>query len=52
MEDSRDFRMPIPAMTITDYPAISYRAVHFDVKHHWTEWNIIIVPLIVWHDIK
>ena len=34
MEDSRDFRMPIPAMTITDYPAISYRAVHFDVKHH------------------
>ncbi|KAA4708256.1 family 20 glycosylhydrolase, partial [Bacteroides intestinalis] len=34
MEDSRDFRIPIPEMTITDYPAISYRAVHFDVKHH------------------
>lgn len=34
MEDSRDFNVPIPAMLITDYPAISYRAVHFDVKHH------------------
>ena len=34
MEDSRDFNLPIPAMQITDYPAISYRAVHFDVKHH------------------
>lgn len=34
MEDSRDFNTPIPAMQITDYPSISYRAVHFDVKHH------------------
>lgn len=34
MEDSRDFNVLIPAMQITDYPAISYRAVHFDVKHH------------------
>lgn len=34
MEDSRDFNIPIPSMRITDYPAISYRAVHFDVKHH------------------
>lgn len=34
MEDSRDFNVPIPAMQIIDYPAISYRAVHFDVKHH------------------
>ena len=34
LEDSRDFNVPIPAMLITDYPAISYRAVHFDVKHH------------------
>lgn len=34
MEDSRDFNILIPPMKITDYPAISYRAVHFDVKHH------------------
>lgn len=34
MEDSRDFNILIPAMLIIDYPAISYRAVHFDVKHH------------------
>lgn len=34
MEDSRDFNVLIPAMQITDYPAISYRAVHFDTKHH------------------
>jgi len=24
----------IPACTITDWPALAYRAVHFDVKHH------------------
>ncbi len=34
MEDSHDFRQPIPFMKITDYPAIPYRAVHFDTKHH------------------
>ena len=34
MEDSRDFNMRIPCMKITDYPAIAYRAVHFDTKHH------------------
>lgn len=34
LEDSRDFRREIPAMKITDYPALSYRAVHFDTKHH------------------
>lgn len=34
MEDSRDFHMLIPAMKIVDYPAIAYRAVHFDTKHH------------------
>lgn len=34
MEDSRDFNIKIPALKITDYPAISYRAVHFDTKHH------------------
>lgn len=34
LEDSRDFRKEIPAMRITDFPALSYRAVHFDTKHH------------------
>ena len=34
MEDSRDFRIPIPMLRITDYPAIPYRAVHWDTKHH------------------
>lgn len=34
LEDARDFDIDIPACKITDYPALSYRAVHFDVKHH------------------
>lgn len=34
LEDARDTGATIPACTITDYPALSYRAVHFDVKHH------------------
>lgn len=34
LEDSRDFRKNIPAMKIVDYPAVPYRAVHFDTKHH------------------
>ena len=34
MEDSRDFGQGIPPMTITDYPAIAYRAIHLDTKHH------------------
>lgn len=34
LEDSRDFAADIPCMKITDYPAIPYRAVHFDNKHH------------------
>lgn len=34
MEDSRDFQTPIPYMKITDYLAVSYRAVHLDTKHH------------------
>ena len=34
LEDSRDFNKPVPACRITDYPVLSYRAVHFDVKHH------------------
>jgi hypothetical protein len=34
IEDSRDIGIPIPACRITDYPALSYRAAHIDVKHH------------------
>lgn len=34
LEDSRDFQKEIPPMRITDYPAIAYRAVHLDTKHH------------------
>lgn len=34
LEDSRDFGREIPQMKITDYPAIAYRAVHLDTKHH------------------
>lgn len=34
MEDSRDFNQPIPAMTISDYPAIPFRAMHIDSRFH------------------
>ena len=34
LEDARDYDTDIPALKITDYPALAYRAVHFDVKHH------------------
>lgn len=34
LEDSRDFHKEIPPMKIVDYPAIAYRAVHLDTKHH------------------
>lgn len=34
LEDSRDFHKEIPSMKITDYPAIAYRAIHLDTKHH------------------
>ncbi|MEP7374312.1 MAG: family 20 glycosylhydrolase [Chitinophagaceae bacterium] len=39
LEDARDFKKPIPSSTITDYPVLSYRAVHFDVKHHLDHMN-------------
>ena len=39
LEDSRDFNKPVPACKITDYPALSCRAVHFDVKHHLDHMN-------------
>ena len=34
LEDARDTATEVPACRITDYPALSYRAVHFDTKHH------------------
>jgi hexosaminidase len=39
LEDARDFQKPVPSCKITDYPALSYRAVHFDVKHHLDHMN-------------
>jgi hexosaminidase len=34
LEDSRDTGAKIPACKIIDFPKQSYRAVHWDVKHH------------------
>lgn len=34
MQDSKDFNLPIPQLCITDWPDITFRAVHFDTKHH------------------
>jgi hexosaminidase len=34
LEDSKDQNVPIPAVVITDFPHISYRSVHLDLKHH------------------
>ena len=39
LEDSRDLNRVIPQMTITDYPAIAYRAIHLDTKHHFDAQN-------------
>lgn len=34
LEDATDQNVPLPLCTITDEPALAYRAVHLDVKHH------------------
>jgi len=39
LEDAKDYKKPVPACKITDYPVLSYRAVHFDVKHHLDHMN-------------
>ena len=39
LEDARDYQKPVPSCKITDYPVLSYRAVHFDVKHHLDHMN-------------
>lgn len=34
LEDSRDFEVRLPKVLITDYPKVSFRAIHLDTKHH------------------
>lgn len=34
LEDASDQDVPLPLCTISDEPALAYRAVHLDVKHH------------------
>jgi hexosaminidase len=34
LEDAKDQNVPLPLCTISDEPALAYRAVHLDVKHH------------------
>lgn len=40
LEDARDFKTPIPGCRITDAPTLTYRAVHFDIKHHLDHMNV------------
>ena len=39
LEDALDYDKPVPSCKITDYPLLSYRAVHFDLKHHLDHMN-------------
>ena len=39
LEDAVQYKKTIPAVQITDYPALSFRAVHFDLKHHLDHMN-------------
>ncbi len=39
MEDSDETGEPIPSCIIVDYPDISFRAVHIDLKHHLDHMN-------------
>ena len=34
LEDSRDQEVALPVCSIRDEPALAYRAIHLDVKHH------------------
>jgi hypothetical protein len=34
IQDAKDQNVAVPACRITDYPDISYRAIHLDLKHH------------------
>ena len=33
------YNKPVPSCKITDFPALSFRAVHFDLKHHLDHMN-------------
>ncbi|MCC7523294.1 MAG: family 20 glycosylhydrolase [Chitinophagaceae bacterium] len=39
IEDAKRFNKALPALTIFDNPAMTFRAVHFDVKHHLDHMN-------------
>jgi hexosaminidase len=39
LEDAFQYKKPVPQCTITDFPAMSWRAVHFDLKHHLDHMN-------------
>ena len=34
IKDSQDQNINLPIIEILDYPSLSYRSVHIDVKHH------------------
>ncbi len=34
MEDAAEQKVPLPVCRIRDYPLLSYRAIHLDMKHH------------------
>ncbi len=34
MEDAQEQGVPLPMCSISDYPLLSYRAIHLDLKHH------------------
>ncbi len=34
LEDAKEQDVPLPLCSIDDYPLLSYRAIHLDVKHH------------------
>lgn len=34
MEDAKEQNLPLPECRIKDFPSLSYRAIHIDVKHH------------------
>jgi hypothetical protein len=34
MEDAKEQDVPLPVCSIKDYPLLSYRAIHLDMKHH------------------
>jgi hexosaminidase len=34
LEDAKDQNVPLPLCAVSDEPALAYRAVHLDVKHH------------------